>query len=255
MMTYAAWMVGLAIPLVILERIIPRHPLPVIRPKFFEDVLYVVINGHLVAVGLAYLVKGGLDAWPAARDTLAGWNLVGGWPLLTQFLVLLVAHDLTQWLTHNLLHRVPWLWEFHKVHHSVEVLDWIANWHFHWFEIVVYKTLSLLPFLLVGFSFDAIAWFGVVSTVMGHFNHANIRVKIGPLKYLLNSPEMHVWHHVHPKSGPAINNLGIIFSCWDWIFGTAHMPGHDPDRLGCDGMENVPDHIPGQLVYPLKKKS
>jgi len=46
---------------------------------------------------------------------------------------------------HNLLHRVPWLWTFHKVHHSITTMDWIGNWRFHWMEIVVYKTLQWLP--------------------------------------------------------------------------------------------------------------
>src|SRR5712692_1982808 len=56
---------------------------------------------------------------------------------------------------------------------------------------------------------------------------------MGPLKYLVNSPEMHVWHHVHPDAGPPDRNFGITLSLWDWIFGTAYLPeGALPNGLG-----------------------
>jgi len=55
---------------------------------------------------------------------------------------------------------------------------------------------------------------------------------LGPLKYILNSPEMHAWHHVHPDHGPQDRNFGITFVAWDWLFGTAFLPAEAPQRLG-----------------------
>jgi len=57
-----------------------------------------------------------------------------GQPFWVQFPVLVLVMDFSRYLIHNLLHRVPWLWEFHKVHHSIEELDWIGNWRFHWWK-------------------------------------------------------------------------------------------------------------------------
>jgi sterol desaturase/sphingolipid hydroxylase (fatty acid hydroxylase superfamily) len=133
---------------------------------------------------------------------------------------------------HNVLHRVPALWEFHKVHHSTVEMDWLSNWRFHWLEIVVYQTVLYLPATLIGFSSAAAFGCAVISTTLGHFAHANLRWRVGPLRYFINSPEMHVWHHVHPECGPQNRNFGISLSLWDWMFRTAYLPDRDPERLG-----------------------
>ena len=70
--------------------------------------------------------------------------LVSSQPLWLQFVVFFVVKDFVEWNIHRLLHLTPWLWEFHKLHHSIEELDWIGNFRFHWGEVVVYKTLSYL---------------------------------------------------------------------------------------------------------------
>lgn len=133
---------------------------------------------------------------------------------------------------HNVLHRVPALWEIHKTHHSTEVMDWLSNWRFHWFEIVIYQTVLYLPANLLGFSAPVTFGCAVVSTTIGHFAHANLRWRIGWLKYIVNSPEMHIWHHVHPDAGPVNRNFGVALAVWDWLFGTAYVPAQAPERLG-----------------------
>jgi sterol desaturase/sphingolipid hydroxylase (fatty acid hydroxylase superfamily) len=111
-------------------------------------------------------------------------------------------------------------------------MDWLSNWRFHWFEIVFYQTLLYVPATIVGVSPGAAFGCAVVSTTISHFAHANLRCKVGPLKYLINSPEMHVWHHVHPDFGPQNRNFGISLSLWDWLFGTAIAPDSDPEKIG-----------------------
>jgi sterol desaturase/sphingolipid hydroxylase (fatty acid hydroxylase superfamily) len=106
--------------------------------------------------------------------------------------VLLIAFDFAQWLIHNMLHRVPWLWNMDKIHHSIEEMDWIGNWRFHLGEVVVYKSLLYVPAAFFGFSGVAMFWYGVASTLIGHFSHSNVHLNLGPFKYLLNSPEMHI---------------------------------------------------------------
>ena len=84
-------------------------------------------------------------------------------------------------------------------------------------------------------------------------NHANIRISWGPLRYLLNSPMMHVWHHDVEQHGKGGQNFGQVLSVWDWIFGTVYWPADRkmPDRLGFEGMQRYPSSLPGRLVYPL----
>lgn len=143
------------------------------------------------------------------------------------------------------------LWEFHKVHHSITELDWIGDWRFHWGEIVVYRSLLYVPAALLGVRGDAMFWVGIVNTLGGHFAHANLNWRIGWLRYIVNSPELHAWHHNHPDCGPVNRNFALTLAAWDWLFGTAWLPDHDPDRLGFAGIEQYPEQVPGQWVAPF----
>jgi sterol desaturase/sphingolipid hydroxylase (fatty acid hydroxylase superfamily) len=171
-----------------------------------------------------------------------------------QFVIFLVLKDFVEWCIHNLLHRVPWLWEFHKLHHSILELDWIGNMRFHWMEVVVYKSLSYLPLIVLGVDERVILWVAVAGTLIGHLNHSNLAISWGPLRYLINSPRMHVWHHDIIFRGDHGKNFGIVFSVWDWLFGTAFMPSQgQPEQLGFDGMERYPSGVVGRFFYPLTR--
>ena len=144
--------------------------------------------------------------------------------------------------------------EFHKFHHSIEELDWIGNFHFHWGEVVVYKTLSYLPLIVLGVNSHVILIIAILSTLVGDLNHANLPISWGPFRYVLNSPKMHVWHHdvvLHRHGG---QNFAIVFSIWDWIFGTVYWPEDEdrPPKLGFKGMEGYPRGLFGRLIYPLR---
>lgn len=92
------------------------------------------------------------------------------------------------------------------------------------------QALLLLTANMLGFSIEA-SFYSVLSTTVGQLAHANISWKAGPLNYLINTPELHTWHHVHPDYGPQDRNFGVAFSLWDWLFRTAYLPDHPPVRL------------------------
>ena len=141
---------------------------------------------------------------------------------------------------HNALHRVPFLWTFHKVHHAITTMDFVGNFRFHWMEIVVYKTAQWLPLALLGASGEAAFVVAVFGTFWGDLNHANLNVGLGPLGYVLNSPRMHLWHHDASDEGGVAKNFGIVLSLWDFLFrhrllaarpqpAGARLPGHRGD--------------------------
>lgn len=167
-------------------------------------------------------------------------------------MILLVVSDFAQWLIHNLLHRVPWLWRIHQVHHSLERMDWLGNWRIHFGEMLIYRILMYPLAAWVGFSGEAMFANGVVNTFISHLAHANVRWRLGALKYLINTPEMHVWHHAHPEAGPVDRNFGVALSVWDWLFRTAYAPGRDPARLGFAGVERYPKNIVTQAAAPFQ---
>jgi sterol desaturase/sphingolipid hydroxylase (fatty acid hydroxylase superfamily) len=248
-MVYAVWLAGLSLIFVAAERIWPRNPAqPILRPGIFSDLGYIVFNSEYLGVLL-----GIASARLIAASGLHGLevNLLAGAPVWMQFAVLLPLFDFFKWCIHNLLHRVGWLWEFHKVHHSIVDMDWIGDWRFHWVEVVVYNSLLYIPAAICGFRAEVLFWAGIVNTFVGHFAHANLRWHIGPLRYFVNSPEMHIWHHTHPESGPVNRNFGITLSVWDWLFGTAYLPAANPARLGFQGDERYPRHLPGQWLAPF----
>jgi sterol desaturase/sphingolipid hydroxylase (fatty acid hydroxylase superfamily) len=206
----------------------------------------------MVAARLVLWMNGQLGAYGfRAPDSL---QFLHDAPFWIQFVVLLVLKDLIEWCIHNLLHRVPWLWEFHKLHHTIQTLDWIGSFRFHWIEVVVYKSISYFPLVVLGVRPDVILAVAVFGTLIGHLNHSNLAIDWGPLRFVLNSPRMHVWHHDVIPGGKHGQNFGIVLSVWDWLFGTAYMPNAgQPENLGFEGQEAYPRSLTGRLFYPLSR--
>lgn len=256
-MTYWHWLLGLSLAFIVIERLRPRYEdQKVLRPGLLSDVLYIVLNGHFLGVLLAKATTplvAALDAQLSAQGLHGAFYLgaAGSLPWWAQFVIALFAVDLTQYLIHRLLHAVPPLWKLHKVHHSIEVMDFWGSMRFHFGEVVVYKALSYPVLALFGFDGGVLFALAVVGTAIGHFNHSNLTLPIGPLRYLLNHPEMHIWHHVHPDAGPMNKNFGVNLSLWDWLFKTAYIPNEPPARLGFEDIETYPKTIAGQLLLPL----
>ncbi len=255
-MNYLYWLLGISLCFALAERLRPARPAqPLLRRQLVNDLFYLLFNGHFYAVLAGALV--GLVVEHSSR-ILAAASLVPerGWldtqPFVLQFVVYLMVGDFLQWCVHNLLHRVPWLWQFHKVHHSIHAMDWAGNFRFHWVEVVVYRSLLFLPLTWLGGSAAPLFAVAVFSTAWGHFNHANLGVDIGRLGYLFNSPRMHLWHHDISDEGGVAKNFGIVLSLWDFVFGTAYWPrDRAPAALGYPGDAEMPVDVPRQLVFPL----
>jgi sterol desaturase/sphingolipid hydroxylase (fatty acid hydroxylase superfamily) len=257
-MVYAVWLFALSAFFLIAERCWPETRQRVFRKGFLQDLWYLIFHGEYLGVLLGVLSVHAITALDRSLEA-AGLKpfvylrLVDGQPLWFQLTLLVLVFDFAQWLIHNLLHRVGWLWEFHKLHHSIEEMDWIGNWRFHWMEVVFYRSLLYVPAAFFGFSGLAMFVYGVLNTLVGHFAHSNLRLHVGPLRYIVNSPEMHRWHHAHPDAGPINKNFGITLSVWDWLFGTAYLPcNKKPERLGFAGIDTYPRGIVGRMLVPFR---
>jgi len=246
----------------LLERFFPWRPgQKQLRPKLWSDFIYLAFNGHFLGLLLAGLASTWIlphvDRWLGAEGlTDAVYrNAAADWPLWAQIIVALLVVDFIQWCVHNLLHRVPLFWEFHKAHHSVKdgEMDWIVSFRFSWLEVIVYKSVLYLPLVFFGFRWEALMFHAIFGTLIGHLNHANLNLGHGPWRYVLNSPRMHIWHHDYEGDSKTTVNFGIIFSCWDWIFGTAKMPPDPPAHLGFNGVESFPDSFFSQEIWPLQR--
>ena len=178
-------------------------------------------------------------------------------PVALQLLILFVIRDFVHWLVHNCLHRIPFLWRFHKVHHSVEEMGFAAHLRYHWIENVLYRLAEYFPLASLGLG--PVDFFLVYATglVIGHFNHANIFLPLGPLRFLINNPQMHIWHHARdlPPEHPKGMNFGLSLSLWDFLFGTASVPADGRDiALGFPGRNSYPNGFWGQMLYPFRSE-
>ncbi len=247
----------------VLEILFPwRKNQPIIRDDFFLDLFYMYFNffifkliffSSLAAVTSAFLsdLSGGSLASLALIHT-------DRLPYIVQLLLFFLVLDFVQWLTHRALHRVPLLWEFHKVHHSIRIMGFAGHLRYHWMETVIYTPVKFIAMVfIVGFEPDHVFMLYYAAILIGHINHSNINITYGPLKYILNNPVMHIWHHAETIPGKYRYgvNFGISLSLWDYIFKTAYTNKDGRDiPLGFNHLETFPKSFFGQLIYPLNKK-
>ncbi|HMZ73951.1 MAG TPA: sterol desaturase family protein [Saprospiraceae bacterium] len=259
---YLYWLIGISLIVWLLEIIIPwRKKQPVFRKDFWLDGFYMFFNYFLFSL-IAYnaISNIGVDLFNRFFGIFGITNLVAieisSWPSWAQFLTMFLVADFIQWSTHVLLHRVPFLWEFHKVHHSVEQMGFAAHLRYHWMETIVYKTIQYIPLAMIGFGLKDFFILHIITVTIGHLNHSNLNITYGPLKYILNNPAMHIWHHAKEIPNKYGVNFGISLSLWDYLFKTAYLPKSGRDiELGFDNVDKFPKTFISQVVYPFKKQS
>ena len=157
--------------------------------------------------------------------------------LITIFLVM--AADFLAFLMHRLQHRIPFLWEFHKVHHSALVMHPITNYREHFVDpLLAFLAFQIFSSVYVALVTVLLGYQPATPTILGvgigtflfsliayHLRHSHIWLAYKPywLGYLFISPAHHQLHH--SKEARHIDkNFGFIFSFWDWAFSTLYLP-------------------------------
>ncbi|CDF80701.1 fatty acid hydroxylase [Formosa agariphila KMM 3901] len=238
----------------------------VFRKDFWLDTFYMFFNFFLlnliVLIALSNTVSELFnDALSVVGLSLSSFQFISisELPKALGLFIFFIVSDFVQWNTHRLLHRIPILWDFHKVHHSVKEMGFAAHLRYHWMEPVLYKSLLYIPIAIIG-GFDAqdVAFVHFFSIAIGHLNHANLGWNYGPLKYILNNPEMHIWHHAKELPPHSIygSNYGITLSLWDYLFKTDYIPHNGRDiELGFHDDDKFPKDFISQELYPWSQKS
>lgn len=260
---YFYWLIGVSLLFFSFEVLRPwRKNQSKFRKDFWLDVFYMFFNFFLFSL-IIYNAASNV-AVTAFSDFLALFGIknmvaleVASWPLWGHLLLGFLVRDFVQFWIHRLLHTVPFLWNFHKVHHSVKEMGFAAHLRFHWMENIVYRTLEYIPLAMIGIGLNDFFIIHIFTLAIGHFNHSNLNLDIGPFKYFFNNPRMHIWHHAKklPKEYPKGVNFGISLSLWDYLFGTNYIPHEGRDiELGFDGDEKFPKDFVRQNLYGLKKE-
>jgi len=308
---YFYWLIIVSVFFFLLEILSPwRKNQPKFRKDFWLDFFYMFFNFFLFSL-IIYNAASDVvvNLFNDGIRNLTGFNLqannpLNGAPLWAILLVGFLVRDFVQWWVHRLLHRSDRLWEFHKVHHSVEQMGFAAHLRYHWMENVVYRTLEYIPLALLGIGLYDFFIIHIFTLAVGHYNHSNITVPgyvtggvlgtlvgliiatsgfdvqllqdpglgtqvgvvamgavlgavvLGPvMKYVFNSPEMHIWHHSYnlPEEHRHGVNFGLTLAIWDYVFRTAYIPYNGRDiRLGFPGVERFPQGFLEQNTHGFR---
>ena len=228
------------------------------RKDFWLDAFYMYFNFFIfttIISGVYALISNAFSSVGIEMNSLSIID-IKALPTWIGLLIFFVLLDFVQWFTHVLLHKIPFFWQFHKVHHSVKEMGFAAHLRYHWMENILYKRFKTIAIMLLG-GFEPTQAFMVhfVAITIGHLNHANLALDWGPLKYLLNNPVMHLYHHAKslPKGRFGVN-FGISLSVWDYLFNTSYVPKKNPHlTLGFDGDENFPKDFLNQNLSGFNK--
>ncbi|WP_053981316.1 sterol desaturase family protein [Marinagarivorans algicola] len=152
--------------------------------------------------------------------------------------VFLVVEDASRYGLHRLMHRVPFLWRFHKIHHSATVLTPFTLYRVHPVEMTLYYLRGTLVFGVVSGCFiymwgsnvkgwqilgvDAIGF--LFNLAAANLRHSHIWLSFGVFERWFISPAQHQIHH---STNPIHfnQNYGSILALWDRLFGSWRASG------------------------------
>jgi sterol desaturase/sphingolipid hydroxylase (fatty acid hydroxylase superfamily) len=232
---------------------------------FFNVFMFSVLFGWAV---LSYqFISNGIVAGLIA---LAGPVTPSTWPpYVTRSIItamLFLAYELGYWFNHWLSHKVPVLWEFHKVHHTAEVLTPLTNFRVHpiygWIFANVLAVSAAVANGIGNYMFGETAYQYAINDTniilvlfihaYVHLQHSHMWISFrGVLGRIFVSPAHHQVHHSNnPKHFD--KNFGSCLALWDWIFGTLYVPAKEREPLVFGFPGNANAHtVKGELVEPF----
>ncbi|TLY53377.1 MAG: sterol desaturase family protein [Gammaproteobacteria bacterium] len=244
-------LLGSTVVFVVIEKLFPLYKgQSVFRPEWQTDLKHFAVNHFLV--GLILLTVNFLIhhvfGWLVQHDFQQAVQRI--W-FVPQLLLCILVADLAQYATHRAYHEVGFLWKFHSVHHSAKTMDWLAGSRQHMLEIIFTRVCVLAPLFVIGFSEGVINAYIIIVGFQAVFNHANVHLPWGPLKYLIVTPDFHHWHH--SQDTEAIDrNYAAHYAFLDYIFGTAvKSEKRFPERYGVVG-DYMPDGFVSQQLFPFR---
>jgi len=219
------------------------------RRRFATDLAFATFGQVLVRLGLVLVVGGVLARLDAAAPDRPLLSAIGDRRarFVVETSVGLLLFELAGYAYHRLAHAVPALWRLHEIHHSSERMDWLASFRQHPLEILLVTLAQNAPLVLLGVPLGAHATVLVGLKLATVFVHSNIRVPIGPLRFVVATPRFH--HRHHQRDGAAANFASFL-PFIDLLFGS-HSDATS-DRFGV--ARKLPDSFVGLLVAPLRRR-
>jgi sterol desaturase/sphingolipid hydroxylase (fatty acid hydroxylase superfamily) len=180
-----------------------------------------VVNTVILCVAFGALTVAAAE-WTAANET--GVLHLAGLTWGARLALGLVLLDGWLYVWHRLNHAVPFLWRFHRMHHSDPAMDVTTATRFHLGEHVGSATLRLGLIPLAGLDLGTIVIYDLVLVAVTQFHHADISLGRGDrwLRWLIVTPDVHKLHH-SDRQPETDSNFASVLSVWDRLAGTFRM--------------------------------
>lgn len=233
-----------------IELLIPAHAdQRIMRRGLRTDLLYFFLTPLFLSAAFV-LILPGMDTGVRALVPRPVLDLLRRQPFGVRVVEAILSAELLGYAVHRLCHSVPWLWRFHRVHHSSTALDFVATHRQHPFEALLLLTVANLSLPLLGLRSESLLLLVLFQKFHTALVHGNVRLDFGWATMLIASPLFHHRHHDADDAAPGHNYASMI-PLIDWFFGTYSAPGVSfPRRYGID--ESVPSGFWAQLWSPLR---
>jgi len=176
---------------------------------------------------------------------------------LALLLSIMVLDFIAQYGVHYLLHKIPWMWRLHMVHHSDKHVDVTTGTRHHPFDFVLREIFALIAVIIMGMPVAFYLFYRILSVLFTYWTHANIALPTAldkTLSYLIVTPGVHKFHH-HKSVPWTDSNFGNMLSIWDHLFGTFAYGDPKDIVLGVDVADHLDDQsFRVQLALPFTDK-
>lgn len=198
----------------------------------------------------------------AVYASLNGWGFFNhvNWPEWVEVVLSVIVLDMLIYWQHVFSHKIPFLWNIHKVHHADRDVDVTTGIRFHPIEIVLSMVYKMFWVVVIGPASVAVILFEVLLNASAMFNHANAKLPNSAdrlIRFAFVTPDMHIVHH-STIPYETNSNYGFFLSVWDVVFGTyvaQPQKGHECMTLGlADHQTAAPARLWWSLWWPISNK-
>jgi len=250
---YMPWFyAGCAVILALEYRFPARRDQSVLSVGLAQDFVWVFFEAVLrVAIVVTYAAA--LRAFFRAKLSFLTVDWVQQLPEWARAVAAILVIDFLAFFHHWVRHKVPAFWLFHTVHHSQREMNIFTDNRYHIVEYAIAQTVRFVPMMMLGVSNPAIVGYALAHATYTRFTHANIRTNLGPLRWVMVTPQSHRVHH-SPHRRHWDLNFGVIFCVWDRLFGTHYRNDREypktgiPDRSFPTEVSVRPHHL---LLTPI----
>ncbi len=252
---------GVLIAMLVWESFAPCYKFFLNRPghRFKHGLINLLLGfGNALIIGLVFI-----SLWKLSSEWAASMGIgILHWfdlPVWMGAVVAVLLFDFWTYWWHRISHVIPFLWRFHRVHHSDPEMDVTTANRFHFGEIAISSLLRIPLIILIGAELWHIALFEVIMFPIVQFQHANVRLPEWAdrsFRFFFASPGMHKIHH-SDRVKETNSNYTSMLSVWDRIF-RSFRTREDLEniRIGLEEFRTKEEQsVTGLLSNPLRSVS